>query len=637
VDDLLEYEWDLTKAVAVERAFWSFARNVRVDSKEKGANYRIIDGLYEGQKRFIHSIFHDALANNKHSVKWLKSRQLGVTTITEIFDVFWLGINDGMRGALIYDTTSHRESGRRRIKAIVNKLPKSYKFPRIKSDNRDGLSLENDSQLIFMSAGIRETSSSGVLGRSEGLNYWHRSELCSFENEEGLKSLNSSRSNTYPFRFYIDESTARKFNVWYDIWTAAKNNDLEEVCGFTGWWAKDDQRWRRGSPHFQRYGSEPPTDEEAKRINLVKDLYGFDIDEEQLAWYRWFVDPTRERDEGDPEDSYLLSDQPWTEDEAFQQAGSTFYRSDKIQQAQAYTTTIHHKAYRFWPGTNITECDFQQARYIRETELKLWEEPQAEATYVVSGDPAFGHDEINNNSCAQVVKCFADSCEQVAEFTSPLIEPHHFAWLLLSLVSYYASQPQNDVLMICELNGPGEEVWRNYKQTGVIIRSGYLHYAAKQSGLGNVSGNISNYFYTRSDSMHFGNSYQFKTNQQLKVQMMEGLRNNFHNNVILIRSGAAIEEMKTIVREGDKIGAAQKSGRDDMNFALALANRGWEERKRPTLIRQNRTREADKIRRSGTIIDRVALFNSNMIQDFLKGKEAMRRQARIASMQRSRW
>jgi len=642
LNDLTQYiesegTWTPQRAAAVEKAFWTFAKHVRVNSKEKGGNYRVIDGFYTSQRRFTSTLFNKVLATNRHDLKCLKSRQLGITTNCEMLDVFWPGIHDGLQGAIIYDTTSHRESGRARIKNIVSNLPRSYHFPRITGDNRDGLTFENGSRLLFMSAGIRQTTSSGVLGRSEGLNYIHASELCSWENEEGIKSLRSSASKFYPNRLYLWESTARTYNAWYDMWVEAKNNDLEEVTLFVGWWSKDDQRFKRGSPHYQRYGSDPPTDEELKRIKIVKDQYDFDIDDEQLAWYRWFVDPTRERESDDPEDSYAISDQPWTEDEAFQQSGSTFYRSDRLQQALAYTTTVSYKSFRFWPGHNITECDFQSARYVRETQLKLWEEPQPESVYVVGGDPGFGHNESNNNSCAQVIRCYADAWEQVAEFTTPVIEPHHFSWLLLSLVCYYATPQQNDVLMICELNGPGEEVWRNYKQTAVIIRSGYLRFAAKQSGLGNVSGNVSNYFYTRSDSMHFGNSYQWKTNQQLKVQIMEGLRNNFHNGVALIRSSPALEEMKTIVREGDKIGAAQKNGRDDMNFALALCNRGWEERKRLSLVAQNRTREADKIRRSGTIIDRVALFNSNMLQDFLKTKEAQRRQARIISSQRSRW
>ena len=630
-------KWSPQKVAVVEKAFWSFARHVRVNSKERGGNYAVVNGLYLAQKRFIHAVFHEALAHDKHTVKWLKRRQLGITTVCEIFDVFWLGIHDGMQGAIIYDTASHSASGRIRIKNIIKHLPKSYAFPRVIGDNREGLLLENDSRLIFMSAGIRQTSSSGVLGRSEGLNYWHRSELCSWENEEGVKSLNSSKSNTYPDRLYLDESTARNYGMWYDIWKAGKENDLEEVTGFAGWWAKDDQRWERGSPHYQRYGLDPPSDEELKRIVVVKEKYDYEIDDEQLAWYRWFVDPSREREEEDAEDSYVISDQPWTEEEAFQQAGSTFYRSDRLQQASAFATTARYQSFRFWPGNTIVDCDMRPARYLREVELKLWEEPVGEAVYVVSGDPAFGHNEANNNSCAQVARCYADGWEQVCEYTSATIEPHHFAWLLWTLVSYYGGPTQNIVLMICEINGPGEEVWRQYEMTRTLIRDGYMRSAARELGIGNVGGNVRNYVYTRSDSMHVGHSYQFRTQQQLKVQLMEGFRNNFHNGIAVVRSMPAIEEMKTITREGDKIGAAQSSGRDDMNFALALANRGWEERLRRMLVRENRTREADKIKRSASLVDRVSLFNRNMLGEFFKVKERQRTQTRIASRQRSRW
>ncbi len=152
-----------------------------------------------------------------------------------------------------------------------------------------------------------------------------------------------------------------------------------------------------------------------------------------------------------------------------------------------------------------------------------------------------------------------------------------------------------------------------------------------------MAGNVKSYVYTRSDAMHVGNSYMFKTQQNLKVEIMEGLRNNLHNGMAMLRSMEAIEEMKTITREGDKIGAAQSSGRDDRNFALALANRAWEERERRPLVRQNRTREADKVRRSASLVDRVTLFNRNMLGEFFKVKERQRAQARVASMQRSRW
>ncbi|HEV2225095.1 MAG TPA: hypothetical protein VGR84_19035 [Candidatus Acidoferrales bacterium] len=630
----LDGAWSPKKVAIVEKAFYSFAQNVRVNSKERGGNYPVAKHFYTSQKRFFHAVFHKALATDRHTVKVLKSRQLGVTTASEILDVFWLGFFDGIQGALIYDSNTHAASGRRRIENVLKSLPDNYRFPRLLSHNRDSITLENGSNLLIMSAGVRQTNSSGVLGRSEGLNYIHATEIRSWNNEEGIKSLQSSKSDFFDNRLYIWESTASGFNDWYEMWE--NYDDLDEIREFIGWWAKDDQRWKRSNPRFTKYGIDPPSDEEAKRIRAVKELYGFEIDQEQLAWYRWFVDPARERTDDEPEDSYLLSDQPWTESEAFQHSGSSFYRSDRLQQAVAAAIPVGYKSYRFWPGNSIIDCDFQQAQYIRETELKLWEEPAGECVYIVSGDPAFGRDENSDNSCAEVIRCFADGWDQVVEFASSLIEPHHFSWLLLSLVSYYATPPQNDVMMICELNGPGEEVWRHYKTTRDLIRDGYLRTQARQMGIGNVAGNVSSYVYTRSDSAHFGNSYQWKTNTQLKVQAMESLRNNFHNGLVSIRSVDALSEMKTIVREGDKIAAGRK-GRDDRNFALAMANRAWEERKRSKLVRENRTRAADKVRRTASPVDRLALFNRNMLQDFFSVRQRQRQQARIAAMQRSRW
>ena len=46
-------------------------------------------------------------------------------------------------------------------------------------------------------------------------------------------------------------------------------------------------------------------------IKEVKDNYGWQITPEQLAWYRWKIDPGRELDEGDPEDTNLTQEQPW--------------------------------------------------------------------------------------------------------------------------------------------------------------------------------------------------------------------------------------------------------------------------------------------------------------------------------------
>lgn len=628
----IEIGWDAQKVAAFEKAFWAFAAHVRINSKEKGGNYPIIRNLYEGQKRFVRHLF-DGLAQDKHTIKCLKSRQLGMSTIVELVTVFWLGVHDGMTGGLVFDTGAHTAGARIRIKNLIKNLPRSYKFPRVIGDNREGLTLDNDSRLIFMSAGVRETSSSGTLGRSEGLNFLWGSEICSWQNTEGIKALKNSLTDNYPDRLYIWESTARGFNAWHDIWMDAVNNELEEVAYFAGWWAKDDQRIREGTPLWEVYGAEPPTAAELRRIKLVKDLYGFEVDHEQLAWYRRYIDPTRDHDEDEAEDGYALQDQPWTAEEAFQQAGAAFFRSDRLTAASEHSKTLKWKAYRFWPGDSIINCDFQPATTWRDVELKVWEEPVQQGCYIVSGDPAYGRNEMNDNSCAQVLRCYADGIDQVAEYTSPIIEPHQFAWLLWSLVGWYATAHQADVMVNCELNGSGEEVKRQYDVTAKLLRDGYLRSAAREAGIGNILHNGRQYIYARTDAMGAGHNWWWKTSTQLKVQMMEGLRGYFHSGMILIRSYDALEEMKTIAREGDKI-EAPRGKRDDRNCALAFGVRAWEQSLRPRLARENRTREADRIRLAGNPVDVMSLFQKNLLEDMFKRKQMARQAAQIAALQR---
>jgi hypothetical protein len=624
--------WNPQKVAAFEKAFWEFAGHVRINSKEKGGNYPIVKGLYWGQKQFVRRLF-DGLAEDKHTIKCLKSRQLGISTIVELIVTFWIGVFDGTQGGVVFDTGPHTAAARRRIKTLIDNLPANYKFPRVVADNRDGLTLENQSQLLFMSAGVRETSSSGTLGRASGLNLLWGSELCSWQNTEGLVSLKNALSQTNPDRVYIEESTARSFNIWHDEWMDAVNNELEEIAYFAGWWAKDDQRILRGTPQWKVYGADPPTEAELRRIKAVKELYGFEVDLEQLAWYRRYIDPSREREEDEPADGYQIQDQPWTADEAFQQSGAPFFRADKLTVASQAAKSIKYRPYRFWPGDSIISCDVQPSKTWKEVELKVWEDPVSDGCYVVSGDPAYGRNEFNNNSCAQVLRCYADAVEQVAEYTSAIIEPHQFAWLLWTLVGWYGSAHQSQVVCICELNGSGEEVLRQYNVTRTLLRDGYMRSAAREAGINNIFHNGKNYVYSRSDSMSTGHNWWWKTSGQLKVQMMDGLRGYFHNDTVLVRSYDALEEMKTIAREGDKIGAPSGK-RDDRNSALAFGVRAWEERLRRDLNRTNRTRESDRIRRAGSPVDMMALFQKNLLEDMFKRKAAGRQAARLASLQR---
>jgi hypothetical protein len=120
-----------------------------------------------------------------------------------------------------------------------------------------------------------------------------------------------------------------------------------------------------------------------------------------------------------------------------------------------------------------------------------------------------------------------------------------------------------------------------------------------------------------------GQNYHFKTNQNLKITILERLRDFVSNGMLHLRSMATIDEMRTIAREGDSIGAPN-SMKDDRVIALALAVHYWETGPRKLLINQKRTREAEAAKKRLSINDQVYLFQQNQFQAFLEGKRGQR-------------
>lgn len=624
--------WSPRKVAALRSGFYEFLNHIRISSKD--GPIILGESLYRGQVTFYEAVF-DGLTKGCHEFLILKSRQLGISTGTRALSLFWLGMHENLRGALVFDTAFNTAAARQEIEETIDNLPKSLNFPKIKKRNRDVLILENDSWLLFMQAGTKNSRAGGGLGRSLGLNMAHCSEISSWANEEGVTSFRQSLSDISHNRLYFWESTGRGYEIWYRMWTKAKEDPFTKRTIFLGWWSKDNQVIERSDPRFGVYGSDAPNKREVERINAVRELYGWDITPEQLAWIRWKLDPARELDEDDPEDVTAVQEQAWIEEDAFQQTGSSFFQADKLGAASVKAASLRPKYYKFWPGLDFVSCDMQPPRNRREIELRIWEEPVQDSYYVVAADPAFGHDEKNNNSAAQVMRCYADAIDQVAEYASASIQPHHFAWLLWTLVGYYGSRAGNQVMMICELNGPGEEVWRQYAATRLIVQNGYLRAAAREKGIADIFSNARNYIYGRSDSMTSGSNYMWKTSTQVKVQIMEACRNYFHNGVLGVNSMEALEEMRTVTRDGDTIGA-EKDNRDDRTFALALGVRAWDEKIRRGLIAGNRTKEAERAKLSMRIEDQYALYTRNMLDSFFRTKAAVRNQDRMAA-QRAGW
>ncbi len=159
--------WTKTKRLTFEDAFRTFLNHVTINSKDSGPML-LGEHLFDAQERAITCIF-DGLEKNIHDFYVLKSRQLGLSTITRAFSVFWLGMHPGLTGGIVFDTDTNKLSARREIENMIRDLPDDMGFPKIVSANRNGITLSNQSTILFMSAGVKKSRGSGTLGRSLGL------------------------------------------------------------------------------------------------------------------------------------------------------------------------------------------------------------------------------------------------------------------------------------------------------------------------------------------------------------------------------------------------------------------------------------------------------------------------------------
>ncbi len=629
--------WSTEKRDKFEEAFYTFLANCFINSKNKGF-VSLGENLYFGQRLFIEKAL-DGLEQDKHDIFCLKSRQLGLSTIARALSIFYIGVHRGLKGALVFDSASNRDEARAELETMIEDLPKKLKFPDVKKTNREGITLVNNSKVLFKHAGVKKSAASGTLGRSVGLAMSHASEICSYVDVEGLVSYRRSLSEFNPDRLYIWESTARGWGLWKDMWEDARKDEDHCTTVFLGWWTHDEQKIVRGSKDWEKYGTLAPSEIEAKKIELVKKQYDFDISQEQLAWYRRLIDPNKER-EGellDEQDIYKLQEDPWTEEEAFQKAGTIFFPGEVLTDIARNYASNKYDAYMFLPGTEFLKMKVLTAPNRKNTDLKVWQEPEADAFYEIGVDPAHGENELNDRSSIQVFRCYADGLDQVAEYASPFVNTHQLAWILATLLGWYGGQPNAQVRYALELQGPGTAVFAELKSLRNQIERGYQSLDAAERGLKNVFQNVRTYMYTRPDSMGVSSSYHIKTTRDLKIMFMERLRYFVVSGAMRIRSHALLDEMADVEREGDSIGATG-SHKDDRVLAAAFTAHSWETGSRKQLMTQNRTRDAETARKRQSIVDQAGLYHQNMLKDMFAQKQRLRRQEhRVALRQNWRY
>lgn len=554
--------------------FNGFCSTLRVQTKDFG----LIPFKLLGTQRYILDEIRQGLLDGVSTFVILKPRQIGSSTLFMALNMFWAFEYAGLSGAIVTHTETLRDTFRAMLEVFFANLPKTHKIA-YKRHNRTLLILKNTSMFTYLVAGTKETSKGG-LGRGGAFNYSHQSEVAFYGKPDDLKNFNSSLSTHYRHRLRIVESTANGFNHFTEMCETAQKSPSQRFI-FVGWWRNELYRYEKNHPYFKMYYDGRLSPRMRQGIKDVKDRYDIAIEPEQLAWYRWKLE-----DDYDGDQSKMDEDYPWVAEDAFQATGSKFFTNQSLTRAMRFARSLAFKPYLYkltntWSETSVYNVNDARA------ELRIWEEAQEGAWYVIGCDPAYGSDEKNDRTVISVFRCYADRAIQVAEFCSPIISTYQCAWVLAHLAGYYRNCKVN-----LEITGPGTAVFNELlslqREVAQLAKS--RDEPAGAADIRNCLGNMTHYVYRRPDSLAGAMALQWKTYRETKQIAMNTFKDNFELNRFVMCSSPALEEMKSVTIDDGTIEAA--SGKDDRVMAAALACICWKQQVQPRMQAMGLTYEA---------------------------------------------
>lgn len=552
-------------------AFLEFVKRVKVPSKEMVEPAPIIP--YEAQYRFLREL-DMGLTADQHFFVVLKARQLGLSTVMLLLDVFWLYMHPGLQGALVADTDENRIQFRETLTQVLSNLPHGFRI-RVKRHNRGALVLENDSRLQYLVAGKGKNPD---LGRSRGLNFLHATESSGWGDQQGVYSLIDALATENPNRLYIFESTAKGYNSFHTICQKAKS-DPEQHFMFIGWWAKEVYRIKAGTAEYDRWWTSNPQLSEQEQLmedQILQD-YNWQLTTEQWAWWR--------KQSFDRSETNLLQEFPWHEKVAFQVTGSPFFANKRLAADLEFVSTqnVTFNGYRYELPSDFTLMRCEQVFKADEAELKIWEPPIRGARYAIGVDVAYGRSDEADRHCIEIYRCFADKLVQVAEWATPLPETRHVAWVLAHLAGSY-----RDCIINLEISGPGAQVMQEMKHLRQLIQYAHLRDMQPSFEARGALDQARWFLFHRPESMAPGYTYGWKTTNENKLEMFNGFRDGYNTEQVVVRSVKLLQEMQTLIQNGVKIGGSAGK-KDDRPFASGLADYAWRHWIRPDMLSRNET------------------------------------------------
>lgn len=577
---------------------YNLLSSVEIDTKEEGrvhvepwpSQRLVIDGVCKGLEEGVHEFVI------------LKCRQVAITTVCSVIELFWALANPGTQGAIIADRTDNLERLRRIFASLLETLPREWRSGdhQIVQNNRNGMAFKNRSVIDLLAAG-----SNPDLGASRALNMAHMTECSLWRSLAGVESLKASLARLNPNRLYLWESVANGFNWFYNHCQQAKQ-DRHMRFIFVGFWSNPTYSLPKDDPDYRIYWDGHLTDDEVTRARYVRQQYGVTIQPEQIAWWR--------RENEYRAEEYMLRHYPWHETECFIASGTGFFPAKRtLELGEALAGGVPYRGYKY-----VFEEDFLRSRVepVTDTDeamLRVWEPPEPGGVYVVGVDPSGGGGGDANDHAIQVLRCYADIAVQVAEFQSNKPLTYQLAWVLAHLCGAY-----KDHMCNLEVTGVGAAIIPEVRNLRQLAERGILQAEPGTENIINMIGAVRWFLYKRPDTMSgAGNVIAWKTNVDNKQQTYSELRDSMMLRRLDIRSIRCVKQLQAIVEDEGWLGAGPDTGEnDDLVSAMVLAHHTWVEWKRPGLVARKHTWESvKKEQKAGDLGTMLSFAFSQKIQD----------------------
>lgn len=576
--------WEKLKLIPLAASFLNWAQDLKINSKDLGTVPFSPNIWFDCQWMFLEAIFCNP---NIYWFVFLKGRQQGISTIALAFDLFMSFKCRDLQGALVCADYKVAGEMREALETMYDNLPLTAKYQK-KRSNADYISFMNKSRVKYLFT-TAKASKKGNMGRSGATNYAHGTEVAFFANIEDFNAFTATLSDAYQWRRYIWESTANGYNHFYDIVEVAKESNTQKFI-FLGWWAKE--TYRIDDPiEFKKYGY-PLQKWEQENVDIVKKLYNYEIDNHQIAWWRKQLAEQMNDRGGMSKEDMMLQEYPYTEFDAFRLSGKRFFQSNTLNKLQV---GIPEPIKCLEPIFLTKPEDTTLLEDIR-GKIKIWEEYETGATYLLAADPAYGSSADSDNAVITIYKAFKDKLIQVVEYAHNETDVFHFTWLLLSLAGMYSA------CQIIEMNGPGKVVLQTIDMFKRWIIETKAESNKKLTVYDYAKRLKAEYIYRRVDSMSIGGARHWLTTASAKEHIMFQFQAAAQNEDIIIRSKHLIREMEYVAKNGSAIEATEGK-KDDRVVASALACEFWMQSYRARLItfeeyeatREKRKRDAQEL------------------------------------------